>query len=376
MVTLAPNTFPMPNPVALRARNYPVNQWWVAAVSAEVGHKPIQRWLLELPVVLYRGEDGSVVALDDRCPHRWAPLSAGYVRGNDIVCGYHGMRFGPDGRCTRVATQAGTPAAASVRRYPVTERKPFVWIWTGDPLAALAAVPPPELPWATDPSRVTAHGEMEVGCNYMAIKENVLDLSHFGFVHSKTLGVTDWLSPPTVNKNEGNGTVSYKQVMTASSLPEHYGIPTGIGCDRPVNRTSWGTYVSPALQTAGVDIDDAEPQTPEARRRFELRICHATTPIDLRRTAYWWFFSQDYGHAAGAAERLKERIEAAFLEDKAILEATEELVARDPRGLDYPEVAVRCDRAGIEARRLLQGSLQNDQDQQASTGAGRSTLGV
>ena len=350
----------VPNPVAVRERNYPMNQWWVAALPAEVGSKPIQRWLLDLPIVLYRGENGVVVALDDRCPHRWAPLSAGHVRGNDIVCGYHGLQFGPDGRCNRVPTQLAIPSAANVRRYPVMECPPFVWVWTGEAQAAETAVPPPAIDWATDPERVTAHGFMEVDCNYMAVKENVLDLSHFGFLHSNTLAVTDWVSPPTVKRDDG-GTISYEQIMKAIPLPAHYGNPTGIGCERPVDRTSWGTYVFPALQIAGVDIDDPAPQAPEARRRFALRICHATTPVDLRRTAYWWFFSQDYGHADGAADQLKERIEAAFLEDKLILKATEKLVARDPRGPDYPEVSVLFDQAALGARRLLQKSLEYDQ---------------
>jgi phenylpropionate dioxygenase-like ring-hydroxylating dioxygenase large terminal subunit len=365
-MTAVANARRLANPVALRDRNYPINQWWVAGVSAELTDKPIQRWILELPVVLYRGHNGAAVALDDRCPHRWAPLSSGYVSGDDIVCGYHGLQFGPDGRCTRVPTQAMAPDVAKVRRYPVVERVPFIWIWTGDPQAAETADPPPELAWATDPSRVTAEGAMEVGCNYMAIKENVLDLSHFGFVHAKTLAVTDWVSAPALRRGN-DGTVSYVQEMASSPLPAHYGVPTGIGCERPVSRTSWGTYVNPALQTAGVDIDDPQPQAPGARTRFELRICHATTPIDLGRTAYWWFFSQDYGQGEGAVDKLKDRIEAAFLEDKLILEATEQMVARDPRGANYREMAVLCDRPAAEARRLLHKALHDDNELQAAS---------
>lgn len=59
--------------------NYPKNCWWVAATSEEVDRKPLGRWLLNQPVVFYRKRDGQVVALEDRCPHRWAPLSAGKV---------------------------------------------------------------------------------------------------------------------------------------------------------------------------------------------------------------------------------------------------------------------------------------------------------
>ena len=79
------------------AQNYPRDQWWVAATADEVTRTPLQRWILDYPVVLYRKEDGGIVALDDRCPHRWAPLSKGWLEGDNIVCGYHGFRYGPTG---------------------------------------------------------------------------------------------------------------------------------------------------------------------------------------------------------------------------------------------------------------------------------------
>ena len=339
------------NPVGLDTPNYPHANWWVAAYSAEIGLTPVQRWLLDRPVVLYRAASGAVVALDDRCPHRWAPLSLGKVHGDDIACGYHGFRFGPDGRCVLIPTQASVPNVARVRSYPVVEAAPFVWIWTGDADAAAAASPPPALDWAVDPGRVTATGSMQLACNYMALKENVLDLSHFAFVHENTLAVTDWIRAPDVEKSDA--AISYRQDFIDMPLPAHYGVPTGIGCERAVNRRAWGSYLSPGLQTAGVDIEDPDAGN-GAAIEFSLRICHATTPIDAGSCHYWWYFSQDYGHAEGAVEALKVRIEAAFLEDKVILEATERLVQRDRRGADYLEISVGCDRAGIETRRRVQ----------------------
>lgn len=339
------------NPVALTEGNYPRNAWWVAATSAELGNKPLQRWILEHPIVLYRGNDGRAIALDDRCPHRWAPLSPGKVHGDDIACGYHGFRFGPDGRCTSVPTQPTVPGVARVRSYPVIEVAPFVWIWTGDPAEATEAPTPATLDWAVDPARVTASGAMEVACNFLALKENVLDLSHFAFVHENTLAVTDWVRAPEVEKTPD--TVTYRQEFLGMPLPAHYGLPTGIGCERPADRRAWGTYVSPGLQTAGVDIEDPSAVA-GARPQFQLRILHATTPIDPGRCTYWWFFSQDYGHGPTAAADLTARIEAAFLEDKIILEATEALVRRDVRARDYLDMSVACDRAGIETRRKVE----------------------
>jgi phenylpropionate dioxygenase-like ring-hydroxylating dioxygenase large terminal subunit len=37
-----------------------------------------------------------VVALEDRCCHRLAPLSKGRKEGDCVRCGYHGLKF--DGR--------------------------------------------------------------------------------------------------------------------------------------------------------------------------------------------------------------------------------------------------------------------------------------
>ena len=73
------------------------NQWYTAATSAELGDKPLARTICNEPLVIFRSGNGNVAVLTDRCPHRKAPLSSGEVVGNDIQCGYHGIRFAPDG---------------------------------------------------------------------------------------------------------------------------------------------------------------------------------------------------------------------------------------------------------------------------------------
>src|SRR3546814_16896615 len=72
------------------------NAWYAAAWSEEIGGTPLGRTFLEQPVVLFRETDGTTVALADRCPHRFAPLSKGKLVGNAIECPYHGLRFGAD----------------------------------------------------------------------------------------------------------------------------------------------------------------------------------------------------------------------------------------------------------------------------------------
>jgi len=78
---------------------FPLDQWYVAAFAWEVGDAPLARTFLGQPVVLFRA-GGRVSALADRCCHRHVPLSCGTVEGTGIRCGYHGLLFSPEGRCT------------------------------------------------------------------------------------------------------------------------------------------------------------------------------------------------------------------------------------------------------------------------------------
>ena len=77
------------------------NAWYVAAWCEDLGDGGVLgRTILNEPVVLFRQGNGEVAALDDRCPHRFAPLSLGHVLdGNRIQCPYHGLEFNGAGAC-------------------------------------------------------------------------------------------------------------------------------------------------------------------------------------------------------------------------------------------------------------------------------------
>ena len=110
---------------------YLKNTWYVAATPDELDGKPLGRTICDERMVFFRGSDGVVAALEDFCPHRGAALSLGFLRDGQLVCGYHGMVMGVDGRCAAMPGQrvGGFPA---IRAYPCIERYGFVWIWPGD----------------------------------------------------------------------------------------------------------------------------------------------------------------------------------------------------------------------------------------------------
>src|SRR5262252_8998291 len=110
------------------------NAWYVAGWSEELHGQPVGRRILDQPVVMYRLPTGEAVALQGRCPHRFAPLHLGKVIGTDIQCPYHGLRFGPQGACTFNPQGGGaTPRALDIRAYPLVERYGALWIWMGAP---------------------------------------------------------------------------------------------------------------------------------------------------------------------------------------------------------------------------------------------------
>src|SRR4051812_26504091 len=114
--------------------NFLRNAWYMAGWAGELGREPLARRLVGEAIVLYRKENGDPVALQDRCPHRFAPLSRGKLHQDTIECGYHGLRFDAAGQC--VLNPHGNchiPQGAKVRSYPLVEKNTLAWIWMGTP---------------------------------------------------------------------------------------------------------------------------------------------------------------------------------------------------------------------------------------------------
>lgn len=332
-----------------QVRNYPYNCWWVAALGSEIGRSLLGRWLLDTPVVLYRQQDGTVVALEDRCPHRQAPLSKGRLKGDSVECGYHGFCFGGDGSCERIPSMEGVPPANySVKSFPVKEIGPLVWVFLGDPLKIDSVASPHELPWMDDPDFSIRTGLIEISANYMLLKENVLDLTHFGYVHASTFEIADWSSPPQVSI-EGE-IVTYCQRFINRPLAPGYAMSLGVPPGTPWHREHRGSFLSPAIQEGCVDFQDpSQPESPPAR----FRVAHITTPIDQTHMLYFWVVARDFATAPEAMDHLVHAICEGFDEDRVVLESIQVNANRRPRRGSTGERSVKADTAGIQARRMI-----------------------
>ena len=78
---------------------YLKNSWYVASWSNELADALISRTICDVPILLYRKQNGAPVAMGNLCPHRFAPLHMGKQIGDTVQCGYHGMVFGESGKC-------------------------------------------------------------------------------------------------------------------------------------------------------------------------------------------------------------------------------------------------------------------------------------
>ena len=118
------------------------NSWYVIFWSRDIADRPQSRMVLGEQIVVFRTADGTLAALEDRCPDRHLPLSMGSVAGETIVCGYHGMAFDAAGTCVAAPGNGTVPPRARVRSYPAVERHETVWVWMGDPAQAGPATIP------------------------------------------------------------------------------------------------------------------------------------------------------------------------------------------------------------------------------------------
>jgi phenylpropionate dioxygenase-like ring-hydroxylating dioxygenase large terminal subunit len=186
------------------------NTWYVAAWSDDLADgKLLARTILKEPVVLYRKADGSVVALQDRCPHRFAPLSMGkIVNGDSLQCPYHGLEFGPSGACVLNPHGAkNIPSRARVRSYPVVEKHKAIWIWMGEREPDQSKVPDFSVLDNVPEMHTTKRDKMTIKANYELVIDNLLDLSHTSYLHDGILGNSETVESDIAVELEGDDVI-------------------------------------------------------------------------------------------------------------------------------------------------------------------------
>jgi vanillate O-demethylase monooxygenase subunit len=336
------------------------NCWYVVAWDREIAaDQLLARTVIGVPLVLWRDAEGNVVAFEDRCCHRGAPLSLGIREGDRLRCRYHGLLFDRTGRCVEAPMQSRIPHRARVRSFPVVERHRWIWVWMGDPAQA-SSIPIPDTPWLDHPDWRSIDGYLHYGTNYLLIADNLLDFSHLPFLHPSSVGGSiDYAAVlPTMEKID-RGVRLTKWVMNTEP-PAYSARYAGYEPGTKVDRWMFYDFLVPGVLLMHSGMSPAGTGAREGRleRALEFRGCQALTPETESSTHY--FFAHPHNFLIDQPEvtrGIHEGILTAFEEDRIMITAQQRNLALTPK---FHMVALDSDTALAQFRWVVQ-RLCNDE---------------
>ncbi|WP_445673094.1 Rieske 2Fe-2S domain-containing protein [Pseudomonas inefficax] len=330
---------------------FPLDQWYVAALGWELKDKPVARTLLGHSVVLFRTADGQAAALEDRCCHRALPLSQGTLDAGGIRCGYHGLLFNSQGECIEIPGQAKIPSKARVQPFTVCERDQIVWIWFASAAGGAPTTEPPAYDVHSNGQYLFEGDVYHYDAPYQLIHDNLLDLSHLGYVHLQTIGgdAKTHMNAKMTVESEGD-TVRVVRHMLDSIPPPTYvaAYPFTGRVDRWQEIEFHVNHLR--IWTGALDAG-SEPVDSQNRGGFHMRGFHGVTPETESSSHYFWTIATNpKSNAEAVKEKVVEQTRLTFDEDKVVIEAQYRNMCRFPnRGM----VDIHVDVGANRARRIV-----------------------
>jgi phenylpropionate dioxygenase-like ring-hydroxylating dioxygenase large terminal subunit len=341
------------------------NAWYVAGPAEEFEKGIVSRRICNELIAFYTKADGNIAALEDRCPHRFVPLSMGSREGDDLRCGYHGLKFGPDGNCNERPGGAGeNPAPICVRSYATAARHTYLWIWMGD---AERANPDliPDFSFITDPQFKCVAGHLMVAGHHELITDNLLDLSHVNYLHPHIASTSNWTEWD--NKVVVEGNTVWSMLARPNQVPGVFQRKLW-GSDSPTadgrGSVRWDApsvlYADTAIAEVGADIETTGCKTPSA---------HFLTPETEYTTHYFWVSARN---AMIDNEEITQAMQSAVHEvfstqDGPMVAAEQRAMGESTDFLAHKPLILKADAAGIRARRILRRMIREEEQGANST---------
>ena len=309
-------------------------RWFAVARVSDARTGPVAVTLLDVALVTWVTPAGVHVARD-LCPHRGVPLSMGWVEGEEIVCAYHGLRYGPDGYCRRIPSQPSVPPPPSFRAtmLPALERYGLIWTCL-DPSDSSATIPPFDA-WSDPAFQRIIPTPLDIEAAPGRQVEGFVDVAHFAWVHHESFADRADQAVPR-----------YKTRITDYGLQAEYA--SGVS-----NYPKAAQHLAPADFEWVRVFDIYPPFTATLTVRFpddgRLQIMNAATPVSARRTRLFVPIARNFGHD-DPEEDVHIFNAQIFAEDQRIVEA------QQPRDLPLDpalENHFAADKTSVGYRRLL-----------------------
>jgi phenylpropionate dioxygenase-like ring-hydroxylating dioxygenase large terminal subunit len=313
--------------------------WYPVMPMAALADGPKPFTLLGQNIVLFKDGDGKPAALIDRCCHRTAKLSLGFVNEGAISCGYHGWTFDRSGRCIRIPQSPDKLPKFKVDAYHAEDRYGYVWVCLGDPLRGI-----PDVPEAADPGfrRIDEFSEVW-NCGALRVMENSFDNAHFSYVHRASFGDIENPEPSDFTFTEDDWGFETHSLVPVKN-PELQKKNLKMDGDRTLRdnlRTWW------------------MPFSRKLRIKYPSGLMHiiitAATPIDDHRSQLIQFAFRNDTEAEAPAKDIIAFDRQVTSEDRLVLEATE--FDSPLNAASGEEFHMPSDKANILMRRKLMALL-------------------
>jgi vanillate O-demethylase monooxygenase subunit len=327
----------LPTPCSFESSDWQIlaRCWYPIAHCAEVGAAPHKAMLLDETLVAYRVH-GELVVARDLCPHRGVPLSMGTHDEDGIVCAYHGLRYGAEGRCNLIpsAPAQRIPAKLKLTTYPAVER--YGLIWTCLRPTPGAAPDLPAMPhWDEPDFQHIICPTFEVNGFAGRQVEGFVDVAHFAYIHTATF------ADPEKREVASYATVETPQGFYADYRSRIGNYPIGVDGRAPAG-FEWLRHFEVHLPfTATLTI-----HFPEDGR---LVIMNAASPVSARKTRLFAPIARNFDKHLPIEEAHAFNLRI-FEEDRRIVES--QRPERLPLDLSF-EMHIPADASSIAYRRGL-----------------------
>jgi vanillate O-demethylase monooxygenase subunit len=336
------------------------NAWYVASTSSEIDEKPLGRKICGQSIVFYRGEEGRVAALENFCPHRGAPLSLGKVCNGNLVCGYHGLEMGCDGKTVSMPGQRvrGFPA---IKTYPVAERYGFIWVWPGDADKADDKLIPVQH-WYDNPEWAYGGGLYHIHCDYRLMIDNLMDLTHETYVHATSIGQKEIDETQCKTEVEGDMVITSRHIEGIKAPPFWQMALRSNGLDDQalVDRWQICRFTPPSHIMIEVGVAQAGHggyHAPADHKAYSIVVDFITPETDTSIWYFWGMARQFKPQDEALTTAIREGQGKIFGEDLEMLELQQKnLFAHPERKL----LMLNIDAGGVQSRRVIERLLQQE----------------
>ena len=329
------------------------NTWYVAGTPQDIDGKPLGRTICNERIAFFRGEGGQVSAVEDFCPHRGAPLSLGFVRDGKLVCGYHGLEMGCQGKTVSMPGQRvrGFPA---IKTYAAVERYGFIWVWPGEQSLADPALIP-QFEWFDNPAWAYGGGLYHINCDYRLMMDNLMDLTHETYVHATSIGQKEIDETPCTTQVEGDCVVT-SRMMNGITPPPFWQMAlraNDLPTDGPVDRWQICRFTPPShvlievgVALAGKGGYNAAPQD----KAYSVVVDFITPETETSIHYFWGMVRQFKPQDTALTASIRDGQGAIFAEDREMLERQQQNILAQP---ERPLLMLNIDAGGVQSRRVI-----------------------